>query len=198
MTETDLRSKLGLVLMGVAMLSKSLIQLSIDGQSCVPFLLFGLRPKYGRGNEGNVNLHQKDLCVHCCVHTQVTIHPHLCLRLLDTHRQAWLSLLWGHCFFLLAPGTHKVLFVPSKSLFPQSCGSSVLKSHWPSKLNSLGVLSPFARTPRLGNLLWVLEFVGPTARIYWYNCFIVYALSVSWFYGGADGNLLQEDLCHTA
>ena len=61
--------KLGLVLMGVAMLSKSLTQLSIDGQSCVPSLLFGLRPKYGRRNEGNGNLHQKDLCLHCCVHT---------------------------------------------------------------------------------------------------------------------------------
>ena len=25
---------------------------------------------------------------------------------------------WGHCSFLLGPGAHKVLFVPSKSLFP--------------------------------------------------------------------------------
>ena len=29
--------------------------------------------------------------------------------------------LWGHCSFLPGPGAHKVLFVPSKSLFPQSC-----------------------------------------------------------------------------
>ena len=28
------------------------------------------------------------------------------------------------CSFLLGPGVHKVLFVPSKSLFPQSCVSS--------------------------------------------------------------------------
>ena len=27
----------------------------------------------------------------------------------------------GHCSFLLGPGAHKVLSVPSKSLFPQSC-----------------------------------------------------------------------------
>ena len=47
----------------------------------------------------------------------------------------------------LGPGAHKVLFVPSKSLFPQSCLSSVIKSHWPPKSNSLGVLSPFARSP---------------------------------------------------
>ena len=30
---------------------------------------------------------------------------------------------------LLGPGMHKVLFVPSKSLFPQSCVSSVIKLH---------------------------------------------------------------------
>ena len=42
----------------------------------------------------------------------------------DTHEQVWVSLLWGHCSFLLSPGVHKVLFVPSKSLFPQSCVSS--------------------------------------------------------------------------
>ena len=46
------------------------------------------------------------------------------LRLLDTHGQVWVSLLWGHCSFLLGPSVHKVLFVPSKSLFPQSCESS--------------------------------------------------------------------------
>ena len=57
------------------------------------------------------------------------------------------SLLWGHCSVLLGPGVHKVLFVSSKSLFPQSCVSSVFKSHLPPKSNSLGVLSPFARSP---------------------------------------------------
>ena len=56
---------------------------------------------------------------------QATADPHLCQRLLDTHRQdSWVSLLWGYCCFLLGPGAHKVLFVPSKSLFPQSCVSS--------------------------------------------------------------------------
>ena len=55
---------------------------------------------------------------------QATTDPRLCQRLLDTHGQVWVSLLWGHCSFLLDPGVHKVLFVPSKSLFPQSCVSS--------------------------------------------------------------------------
>ena len=48
---------------------------------------------------------------------QATANPRLRQRLLDTYRQVWVSLLWGHCFFLLGPGAHKVLFVPSKS-FP--------------------------------------------------------------------------------
>ena len=49
---------------------------------------------------------------------QATADPHLCWRLLDTRRQVWLSLLCGHSSFLLGPGTHNVLLVPSKSLFP--------------------------------------------------------------------------------
>ena len=43
--------------------------------------------------------------------------PSLCQRLLDTYRQVWANLLWVHCSSLLGPGEHKVLFVPSKSLF---------------------------------------------------------------------------------
>ena len=55
---------------------------------------------------------------------QATTDPCLHWRLLDTHGQVWVSLLWGHCSFLMVPGAHKVLFVPSKSLFPHSCVSS--------------------------------------------------------------------------
>ena len=40
-----LRGKLGLVLMGGAMLSKSLIQYSVDGWSCLPSLLFAAAAK---------------------------------------------------------------------------------------------------------------------------------------------------------
>ena len=49
---------------------------------------------------------------------QATVDLCLHQRLLDTHGQVWVSLLWGHCSFLLGPCAHKVLFVPSKSLFP--------------------------------------------------------------------------------
>ena len=112
-----LRGKLGPVLMGRAMLSKYLIQFSVDRLGCVPSPFFDLRPNYGGGNEDNGDLlpptlHQAtaDLCLPC--------------RLLDTQGQVWVSLLWGHWSFLLGPDVHKVLFVPSKSLFSQSCASS--------------------------------------------------------------------------
>ena len=52
---------------------------------------------------------------------QATADPHLCQRLLDTNGQVWISLLCSYCSFLLGPGVYKILFVPSKSLFPQSC-----------------------------------------------------------------------------
>ena len=35
-----------------------------NGQGCVTSLLFGLRPNYGRGNDCNGHLLQKDLCMH--------------------------------------------------------------------------------------------------------------------------------------
>ena len=43
--------KLGLVLMGGTMLSKTLIQFSVDGWGFVLSLLFELRPNYCGGNE---------------------------------------------------------------------------------------------------------------------------------------------------
>ena len=47
-------------------------------------------------------------------HCQPTPHQ----RLLHTHRQVWLSLFWGHCSFFLAPGAHRILFVPPSVCFP--------------------------------------------------------------------------------
>ena len=55
---------------------------------------------------------------------QPTADPSLCQRLQDNHGKVWASLMCGHCSFLLDPGAHKLLLVPSKSLFPQSCASS--------------------------------------------------------------------------
>ena len=120
--------------MGWAILKKFLIQFSVEGQGCIPSLLFDLRPNYGGGNEESGDLLQKVPCMlcltqcpqTCCRHCQrlATADRRLCQRLLNTHPQVWVTLLWGHCSFLLGPGVYKVLFVPSKSLFPQSCVSS--------------------------------------------------------------------------
>ena len=107
------------------MLSKALIQFSVDGWSYVPSLLFDLRPNYGGDNEDNGDFLQKVLCTHCCTKCPRSCSsPCVRQRLLDTHRQVWVSHLWGHCSFLMGPGVRKILFVPSKSLFLQSCVSS--------------------------------------------------------------------------
>ena len=59
-----------------AMLSKSLIQFSVDRWGCVPSLLFDLRPNYGRGNEDNGNFLQKSF-KRTCAHTVVFSAPDL-------------------------------------------------------------------------------------------------------------------------
>ena len=68
------------------MFSNSLIQFSLDGQGCVPSLLFDLRPNYGGGNEDNGDLLQKVPCMHCCTLPrtlqQAAANPCLCWRLL--------------------------------------------------------------------------------------------------------------------
>ena len=65
------------------MLNKSLIQFSVDGQGCVPSLLFDLRPNYGGGNEDNVDLLQNVLCMQC-----LTQCPQTCSRPTLIHTSA--------------------------------------------------------------------------------------------------------------
>ena len=88
---------------------------------------------------------------------QATINPHLHWRLLDTQKQVWVSLLWHHCSFPLGPGVHKFLFVPSKSLFPQSCvnsGGSVMELMVTSSKRAYAILRsavPRGPTPVAGH-----------------------------------------------
>ena len=118
-----LGGKLGLVLMGGAILSKSLNQFSVDGQGCFPpccliwsqTMVEVMKIKATSFRRSHALVPQP---------AAATVDPCLCRRLLDTQRQVWVSLLGGHCSFLLGPGVHKILFVPSKNLFPQSCVSS--------------------------------------------------------------------------
>ena len=49
---------------------------------------------------------------------QAPADPCLCWRLLDTHGQVWVSLLWGHCSFLLGPGVYKVVCALQESVSP--------------------------------------------------------------------------------
>ena len=110
------------------MLSKSLIQFSVDVQGCVPFLLFDLKPNYGGGNEDNGNHLQK---VHA--HTGALTVPN---PVVDHCQPTPLPETPGHSQtsldqslvgpLLLPPGCWctEVCFVPSKSLFPQACVSS--------------------------------------------------------------------------
>ena len=48
--------KLGLVLIGGAMFSKSLIQFSVEGQGFAPSLLLDLRPNCSEGNKDKSEL----------------------------------------------------------------------------------------------------------------------------------------------
>ena len=54
---------------------------------------------------------------------QATADPRLCQRLLGLHRQVWVSLLLGHCSFLLGPGAQGSVCARQESV-SQSCGSS--------------------------------------------------------------------------
>ena len=135
---------LNLVLMGGTVLSNYLIHFSVDWAVFSPCCLawgqtiVGLMVVMATSFKRTYSVP--------LIPQQATVNPCLHQRLLDTHRQVWLSLL-GHCSFLLGPSVRNIWLVPSKNLFPQYCGSFVVKSHWPPKSSSLGVLSPFFRYP---------------------------------------------------
>ena len=63
----------------------------------------------------------------------------------------------GACSFLLSPGAHKVLIVPSKSLFPQSSVKFCNQIPLDSKVKFSRGSQSLYQILRLGNLLWVLE-----------------------------------------
>ena len=156
--------------------------------------------KLHRGDGTDGNFLQKDVCQPCCIlwpwPCSKPVNPPLHQRL-DTQATLAQSLVASLllCSFLLGPGAHNVLFVPYKSLFCQSCGSSVIKSHWPSKSNSLGVLSPLP-DPQVGKSVVSPRTFLTVRELLWYSWSPVCGLSSQWLYGGANGDLLQEDLCH--
>ena len=82
-----------------------------------------------------------------------------------------------------------------ESLFPQFCRHSIMKSCCPSKSVSLGISSSFARPPG-----WEVCCGARTFTTDWglflYNCLPVCGSSPGWLHGGANGYLLQQNLCH--
>ena len=111
-----------------AILSKSLIQFSVEGRGCVPSLLFDLRPNYGGGNEDNGDLLQKGPCTHCytqCSNSAAGHHRPTPPPETPGHSQASLGQsLMGSLLLSSGFWCTQILFVPSKGLFPQSCISS--------------------------------------------------------------------------
>ena len=121
--------------------------------------VFYLGPNCGGGNEDNGDLLKGPM------HPLLHAVPRPCSRPppthasagdVDTHRQVWVGLLWGRCSFLLGPGVHMILFVFSKSLFPQSCvnsGSSVVELMAASLMRAYAIprsAAPSAPAPAAG------------------------------------------------
>ena len=140
------------------MLSKSLIQFSVDGEGCVPSLLFDLRPNYGGGNEDNGDLLQKVPLPHSV--------PRDCSRPLPAHVSAGDSwTLTGKSGSVSCGVTTPFSWVlvhtrfclcPPESVSPVLCKlcnqiSLTSKVKYPEGSQS------FCQIPRLGSLLWVLE-----------------------------------------
>ena len=139
-----LMGKLGLLLMGGAMLSKSLIQFSVDGQGCVPSLLFDLRPTMVEKMKIMTSFKRSCTCT-------AALSPWPCTRPLPTVPPPETP---GH----------------SQASLAQSLVGSLLPS--PGSWCTQGIVC--ARQ----------EFVSPVLCKFW------------WLYGGVNGDLLQEGLCH--
>ena len=85
--------------------------------------------------------------------------------------------------------------VPSKSLFPQSCGSSIIKFCWPSKSNSWGFSVPLW-DPRVGQSVTGPRTLATVEELLWYSCSPICESPARQLYSGVNGDLLQEGLCH--
>ena len=147
--------------MGRPMLSKSLIQLSVDGQGCVPSLLFHLRPNYSGGNEENGDFLQKVPSRHCCTQcTQPFSRP---LPTCASTRDSWTlmgksgSVSRGvtapFSWVLVCTGFVCALQKSVSPVLCKFCNQIPLAS----KVKFPGASQFLCQIPRLGNLLWVLE-----------------------------------------
>ena len=147
-----------------ALLRKSLIQFSVNGRGCVPSLLFGLSPNYGRGNGSNGNLLQKDLCLLCCIEC---CWPRS--RALSTHSFGDSWTLIGKSGSVSCGDTALFSWVWVHTRFDFALQESVSSVLWKfsnqiplaSKVKFPGGSHSLCRIPRLGNLLWVQRKAVP-------------------------------------
>ena len=111
---------LGLALTGRDRFSISLIQFSVDGWGYVSSLVGVMVVMMASFKRTYASMPQFPGLLHLIPLTpwQGTVDPSLRQRLLDTHRQVWLSLLWGHAAFSwFLVGTRFCLF-PPRVCFP--------------------------------------------------------------------------------
>ena len=85
--------------------------------------------------------------------------------------------------------------MPSKNLFPKSCGSSVNQIPLAFSQISWGFLVPLSDT-QVGKTVLGPRTFATVRELLWCNCSAVCGSSARWLYGGTNGDLLQEGLCH--
>ena len=141
--------KLGVALVSKAKLSKSLIPTSANGWGC--------NLAWGQTTVGVMSTSfKKDLCQYVMAPRNVAVSApdptagHFWLTPpaeTPGHSQASVAQSFvGHCFFLLGPVCIRFCCALQDSV-SEFYGSSVIKSCWPSKSNSLGILSSFVGSP---------------------------------------------------
>ena len=179
--------KLGLSMAGWALLSEALIQLSADGWGCTPLQLFALRwPSPGIYRLVNGEL-QEGLCQGGpswldadAASAPIPVGEPL-PALAPSGDPPTLAGSFGSVacgvtapFLWVLVHTGFWLCLQKCSLcFPQCCGIPVIKFHWPSRPDSLGISSPFVRS--LGWEAWhgVLNFQnsGKTSLVLLFSIF---------------------------
>ena len=104
------------------MLSKSLIQFSVEGQGCVPSLLFDLRLNYGGGDEDNVTSFERSHAGTAALSAPNPAAGHRWpTRLPETpgHSRACLRQSCGVSAPFSWALVHKALLVPPRVCFPR-------------------------------------------------------------------------------
>ena len=160
--------KLGLALVGEAMLSKSLSSFLLMGravslpcslaygQTMVGIMVTSSKRTYASMPHFPGLLQSVSLTLRRPLLVHASAGDSWARRLLSTHRRVCLSLSWGHCSFLLGPGAHKVCFCPPRVSVSLVLWEFCNQIPLAFKVKFPGVSQSLCWIPRLGNLLWAL------------------------------------------